>query len=390
MVHAKKMWFRAFIVGSVCLTITFGLSAAFWQVSKVQVATALETKMSNVISQYGADVSRARMSLVTQSLTNQIMDAKEKALSLREQVTDVFHNDRLLEEDKRYLMTEFSKSTLHASPVILGVYTNFVENALGDDSKFIDREEYASNEKGRFTPYFTVAGDEGTHTQIQTEKDFEVEMTDQFGYADNYWYTCVFKLKRPCLVQPYKDFVQGEEHFMFSLALPVYSLDKSEVVGVVGADIALKNVSQIVSLLDQSIFDGNAEITLLNKYGQVLGDSENPDSYGQLISDISSSPEHYKRLSEAGVPGGFTDTDTGEMLIYTPLKLMDSETVLELFAKIPQKSVADSVEVLNEQAMGLYNGNVLKFMQIEVVVLLIFLVGQWYCYRRYLKRRGKV
>lgn len=386
MIHPKKMWLRALIVGCVCMILTVSLSAFFWQVSKVQVATELETKRNTVISDYGEEASRARMSLVTEKLLDQIFESKKIAESLVEQVSVVLHNERMLEEDKREQMIKLSKDALHASSVILGIYTNFVEDALGDDSKFIGREDYASNEKGRFTPYFTAAGETGIHTQIMTEKDFEVEETDQFGYEDNHWYTCVFKIKRPCLVQPYKDFVQGKEYFMISLAIPVFSLDKREVVGVVGVDISLRNISKMLSVLDRTVFNGEAEITLLNKHGQIIGDSDHPKTYGRLIGEVSSTPERYNRLSAAGVPGSVTDPDTGEMLLYTPFKLIDNETVLELFAKIPLESIESNIEALNGHAVEIYSGNVFKFIQAGLVVLLLFLVGLWYFFRRYLKR----
>ncbi|MCZ7019445.1 hypothetical protein OH415_27385, partial [Salmonella enterica] len=77
-----------------------------------------------------------------------------------------------------------------------------------------------SNEKGRFSSYWSRAGGEGLNT-VMVEDDLTKTTLNLSGTPYNIWYTCPRDTRTVCLLDPYSDEVAGKQVLMTTISLPL-------------------------------------------------------------------------------------------------------------------------------------------------------------------------
>lgn len=139
------------------------------------------------------------------------------------------------EELNQSLKTAFERNSK-----VLGIWLSFEPNGLdGKDSEFVDDKARVSNEKGRFSSYWSRAGGEGLNT-VMVEDDLNKTSLNLSGTPYNIWYTCPRDTRNVCLLDPYSDEVAGKQVLMTTISLPL--IVDSKVIGVIGIDIALNTL----------------------------------------------------------------------------------------------------------------------------------------------------
>ena len=123
--------------------------------------------------------------------------------------------------DLREDMTRQVKTSLEANPNLLGLYLVFEPNALdGKDELFIDQAELGSNDKGRFSLYWSQATPGKLESESMTEELLGDSSPMASGMPYNTWYTCPLKTRDSCVLEPYYDDVGGKKVLMTSIAFP--------------------------------------------------------------------------------------------------------------------------------------------------------------------------
>lgn len=136
----------------------------------------------------------------------------------------------------REALNQSLKSAFERNNKVLGIWLSFEPNGLdGKDNEFIDDKARVSNEKGRFSSYWSRAGGQGLNT-IMVEDDLTKTSLNLSGTPYNIWYTCPRDSRSICLLDPYEDTVAGKPVLMTTISLPL--IVDGKVIGVVGVDIA--------------------------------------------------------------------------------------------------------------------------------------------------------
>ncbi|MDF2792635.1 MAG: chemotaxis protein [Pseudomonas orientalis] len=184
----------------------------------------------------------------------------------------------LREELNQSVKTAFDRNTK-----VLGIWLSFEPNALdGKDSEFIDDKARASNEKGRFSSYWSRAGGEGLNT-VMVEEDLTKTTLNLSGTPYNIWYTCPRDTRTTCLLDPYEDTVAGKPVLMTTISLPL--IVDGKVVGVVGVDIALNALQAVTDAAQKTVFDGAAHVEVLSSTGLIAAYSGEPGKVGKNLID---------------------------------------------------------------------------------------------------------
>ncbi|SDU36798.1 methyl-accepting chemotaxis sensory transducer with Cache sensor [Pseudomonas yamanorum] len=184
----------------------------------------------------------------------------------------------LREELNHSLKTAFDRNTK-----VLGIWLSFEPNALdGKDSEFVNDAARVSNEKGRFSSYWSRAGGEGLNT-VMVEDDLTKTTLNLSGTPYNIWYTCPRDTKNTCLLDPYEDTVAGKPVLMTTISLPL--LVDGKVIGVVGIDLALNALQAATDAAQKELFNGAGILEILSGNGLIAGYSGEPAKVGKNLVD---------------------------------------------------------------------------------------------------------
>ncbi|CRM36688.1 Methyl-accepting chemotaxis protein McpC [Pseudomonas sp. 52 E 6] len=175
------------------------------------------------------------------------------------------------------------KTTFERNSKVLGIWLSFEPNGLdGKDSEFIGDKARVSNEKGRFSSYWSRAGGEGLNT-IMVEDDLTKTALNLSGTPYNIWYTCPRDTRSTCLLDPYEDTVGGKPVLMTTISLPL--IVDGKVIGVVGVDIALNSLQTLTDVAQKELFEGAAHLEVISSTGLIAAYSGEPAKVGKNLVD---------------------------------------------------------------------------------------------------------
>ena len=175
------------------------------------------------------------------------------------------------------------KTTFERNSKVLGIWLSFEPNGLdGKDSEFIGDKARVSNEKGRFSSYWSRAGGEGLNT-IMVEDDLTKTSLNLSGTPYNIWYTCPRDTRSTCLLDPYEDTVGGKPVLMTTISLPL--IVDGKVIGVVGVDIALNSLQTLTDAAQKELFEGAAHLEVISSTGLIAAYSGEPAKVGKNLVD---------------------------------------------------------------------------------------------------------
>jgi len=206
--------------------------------------------------------------------------------ALADQIKDlrIMANKRGLEAGAlREDLNQSMKTTFDRNSKVLGFWLSFEPNALdGKDSEFLDDKARASNEKGRFSSYWSRAGGESLNT-IMVEEDLNKTTLTLNGTPYNIWYTCPRDTRNTCLLEPYEDTVGGKKVLMTTIASPL--IVEGKLIGVVGVDIALTALQETTDVAQKDLFNGAAHLEILSSSGLIAAYSGEPARVGKNLID---------------------------------------------------------------------------------------------------------
>ena len=212
--------------------------------------------------------------------------------------------------NNRVEIVQILKSNYEMNPHLIGLYATYELNGFdGKDADFINNYEAASNEVGRFTPYWNKL--EGS-SQLTAERE-EICTNGEF-------YTIPQQTKRNVILEPYL----YEGVMMTSHSYPV--LKNNEFLGIAGVDVSLAELNNLVKSIKvfesgYAMLVSNTGIFVSHKEESLIG-KENIMNWGsQLgIPNIAMIAADIKNSN----PGRFeTDRiDDGEdnLVMYSPIK----------------------------------------------------------------------
>jgi len=246
------------------------------------------------------------------------------------------------------------KTTFDRNSKVLGFWLSFEPNGLdGKDSEFVDDKARASNEKGRFSSYWSRAGGEGLNT-IMVEEDLNKTTLTLNGTPYNIWYTCPRDTRNTCLLDPYEDTVAGKKVLMTTIASPL--IVEGKLIGVIGVDIALTALQATADAAQKDLFNGAAHLEILSSTGLIAAYSGEPAKVGKnLVDTLGAEGKEIVQLLASDKPMIREQADTIRAVY--PVKPVADAKAWGVVIKLPKAvMLADSVKLQgvldNAQAAG--------------------------------------
>ncbi|MGY3895607.1 methyl-accepting chemotaxis protein [Aeromonas enterica] len=232
-------------------------------------------------------------------------------------------------------------SRLQQASGISSIYAQFEPNGYdGQDASWQGGASHSVPNKGSLEVYF-VRDQGGKVSQQQvdaTASDAKYDTSvNEFGIRNSEWYLCGRDTRRPCLMEPYLyEISPGNKVLMTSLTVPL--LKEGKFVGITGVDMNLPIFQQLAESLGKSLYDNQADVTLVSKLGLIVGSNRYADKLG-------------RPLTEAGLtaPTGQTlDTDT-DFILQQPVRIDATDTQWWLMIKVPKKLALSQANTISNQ-----------------------------------------
>ncbi|WP_445326414.1 PDC sensor domain-containing protein, partial [Pseudomonas panipatensis] len=275
------------LLAGLCLLGVVSLLAGL-SVYRMQHSTALVKESSAKMLDDAAQARlRARGEIQAMRIQRYFMDAfhyaqgfARQTLALRQQAQQRALDPHGLRED----LTRQVREAVAANPELLGLYVTFEPDALdGKDALFAGQGDIGSNDKGRFSIYWSQA----TPGKLEAEPLSESQLLDTrpgpSGNAYNAWYTCPKNSGSPCVLEPYFDEVGGRKMLMTSIALPL--LVDGRIVGVMGVDIDLSRLQEISEQGSRELYHGQSRLAIISPSGLLAGYSADSGKLSKKVDE---------------------------------------------------------------------------------------------------------
>lgn len=256
----------------------------------------LSNQLSELTEQSLTSEVIARLQVEAESYAKQvdgyINSAFRVPITLANILNDSIESNDLLERGQ---IDSMFKQSLSANPDISSLYVQFEPNAYdGKDEEFVDLGLLHSYTNGSFEIYWhRLANGEIEQLGVENPQEKYFDDKNEFGVRTAEWYLCPRDQKSACLIEPYLEEIEpGHNELMTSLSVPVIADGRFR--GVVGADIYLPLFQQMAQELSQSLYGGQARVTLISQLGLIVASSHYADKTTRPL--LEALPEKGKEL----------------------------------------------------------------------------------------------
>ncbi|WP_323996141.1 methyl-accepting chemotaxis protein [Aeromonas hydrophila] len=358
------------------LLLTMGLFLASGLAMTLMQSSSLNTLRSNIVSQtrqaLEQEVSRT-LQFQAESYAVQIADLLQQSyqvpLGMAAQLEgSMAQPDRLL---SRPQVETLLHSRLQQAGGISSIYAQFEPDGYdGQDASWQAGASHSVVGKGSLEIYFTR--DQGGQISQQpvdaaTSAAKYDTSVNEFGIRNSEWYLCGRDTLRPCLMEPYLyEISPGNKMLMTSLTVPV--LKAGKFAGITGVDMNLPIFQQLAENLGKSLYDNQAEVTLVSKMGLIVGSNRHADKLG-------------RPLTEAGLTaptGQEQDTET-DFILQQPVRIDAADTQWWLMLKVPKALALSQANTISNQLGDLLQATQQQqLIAIVVITLLALALLIWF------------
>ncbi|WAF93287.1 methyl-accepting chemotaxis protein [Aeromonas sp. BC14] len=358
------------------LMLTMGLFLASGLAMTLMQSSSLNTLRSNIVSQtrqaLEQEVSRT-LQFQAERYAVQIADLLQQSyqvpLGMAAQLEgSMAQPDRLL---SRPQIETLLHSRLQQAGGISSIYAQFEPDGYdGQDASWQAGASHSVAGKGSLEIYFTR--DQGGQISQQpvdaaTSAAKYDTSVNEFGIRNSEWYLCGRDTLRPCLMEPYLyEISPGNKMLMTSLTVPV--LKAGKFAGITGVDMNLPIFQQLAENLGKSLYDNQAEVTLVSKMGLIVGSNRHADKLG-------------RPLTEAGLTaptGQVQDTET-DFILQQPVRIDAADTQWWLMLKVPKALALSQANTISNQLGDLLQATQQQqLIAIVVITLLALALLIWF------------
>ncbi|MGY4044450.1 methyl-accepting chemotaxis protein [Aeromonas hydrophila] len=353
-----------------------GLFLASGLAMTLMQSSSLNTLRSNIVSQtrqaLEQEVSRT-LQFQAERYAVQIADLLQQSyqmpLGMAAQLEgSMAQPDRLL---SRPQVETLLHSRLQQAGGISSIYAQFEPDGYdGQDASWQAGASHSVVGKGSLEIYFTR--DQGGQISQQpvdaaTSAAKYDTSVNEFGIRNSEWYLCGRDTLHPCLMEPYLyEISPGNKMLMTSLTVPV--LKAGKFAGITGVDMNLPIFQQLAENLGKSLYDNQAEVTLVSKMGLIVGSNRHADKLG-------------RPLTEAGLTaptGQEQDTET-DFILQQPVRIDAADIQWWLMLKVPKALALSQANTISNQLGDLLQATQQQqLIAIVVITLLALALLIWF------------
>ena len=249
---------------------------------------------------------------------------------------------------RRTLVTK-GRDALDMAQDILGIFVVMQPDALaGSDAEFKGSAlaQTGSNAAGRQAFYWSRNEQGQPQIEAIEEEELADATPDAYGVAANEWANCALKSKQLCLMDPYIDEINGKSMAMTSVILPLKK--HGEVTGILGMDLDLAPLQQLVAQMDKQLYEGQGSVQLISQHGLIAAQSDSGLQQGdRLDKDPSAAQSGLMNWLQQATVQHRWQGKTLEVMV--PIELSGKNQYWTLLVRMPASAIFASTEQLQLQ-----------------------------------------
>jgi methyl-accepting chemotaxis protein len=298
--------------------------------------------LSNDLSKAAQDLLSADARAYSTKIENHINSAYNIAVNMASIMRYSIENPQ--NQLSRAEVNLLAEAQLAANPNISSFYTQFEDNAYdGLDVMYVDSDsDFNALNHGSLEIYW-VRNRQNQLEQYRIEDPGEKykDAIGEFGFREAEWYLCARDSKRPCAMEPYLYEIEaGYSELMTSLTAPI--VVDGEFRGLSGVDVNLPIFQKMTEELSQSLFNGQAKVTLLSEIGLIVGSSHYQEKLARPLKEVLPNAGQYLTLNEASP---FLETES-DYIISGMVNIKASGNTWRLIIELPKAIALASADQL--------------------------------------------
>ena len=224
------------------------------------------------------------------------------------------------------------RDALVGNPRVSSTYVHFEDNAYdGRDALFRDGDALFNTTTGSLEVYWLRESHDSISEQASDPANKYLSEKNEFGSREAEWYLCPRDNKKPCLMEPYTYELNGQQLPMTSLVYPI--LRQGEFIGVTGVDLNLPIFQSMMEQLSQSLYGGQAKVSLLSQQGLIVASSHYSNKLTRPLSEAVNNGQALQTLhSGTGVL-----IEQGIAYVATAVPIEDTGRTWSLLVELPME-----------------------------------------------------
>jgi methyl-accepting chemotaxis protein len=262
---------------------------------------------------------------------------------------------------------------LEVNSGVSSIYGQFEPNGYdGLDSSFSIKDEHSS-QTGTMEIYWIREEDSVKFVQVPDASVKYKDTKNEFGVREAEWFLCSRDKKIACIMEPYLwEITPGKQVLLTSLVSPI--LVKSEFRGVAGVDINLPVLQKLIEQQADTLYDGQASIHLISKYGVVIASSDYSNQLGSSLKDLDLALSEHLKKNSSGVT-----LLSGNLLSVAPVQLVSAESGWSVVVSVPEAVAMEAARQLGDKLHHNTNSVASDMVGfgIALIVIFVFLTAWW-------------
>lgn len=271
------------------------------------------------------------------------------------------------------------QQTLKSRRQISALYSEFEPNGYdGLDTEGLSSHQqqgalHSSNVDGTLGVYWYREGSQLVQQVGDPASRYLTNITDS-GQRESEWYLCSLESAANCILEPYLYEIEpGNNVLMTSLTSPVSSAGKA--AGIVGVDINLPVLQQLLEQISASLYKGQGDIHLLSAAGHLVASTRYQQHLAKSLSVADKALAN--TINRAGSNSDTKFEYNDQLFSLAKVNLEGVGSHWQLIVSVP---TAVAMENVNQLQTNLKQGTTQAIQQMLLVSLGLLLVGSGLIY----------
>ncbi|MES2820389.1 MAG: methyl-accepting chemotaxis protein [Pseudomonadota bacterium] len=277
-------------------------------------------------------------------------------------------------------VSNLAKQAMLHNPKLLDFYIGWEPNAFDEnDDLYKGQADLGYDDTGRFMPWWYRKADGSPWVEPLTAAQMESEKLLPTGVREGEYYLCPKRTKKDCVIDPAAYSFNGKMVLTSSFNAPI--LVNNEFRGVVGTDMALDFVQELLINADKQLYEGAGELALFSANGSVIAYTKDVTLLGQPASKLLGTADLNSLQQLTGDrPYYAVDEDQGQIKVFLPFSVSTTDVRWTLMLQLPLDAVMAELRSLQKDLSAQREADTLGMALVGLLIaglglLVIWLVG---------------
>ncbi|MBD8492411.1 methyl-accepting chemotaxis protein [Pseudomonas syringae] len=367
----------AFLAGIIVLGVAAALIGyALYSGARTQTLVEQRTRQQSEIA------VRQRLEALAQSQASAIRQALEQPLQA---ATSLAQTNALLGtadgqgrpvlDMSRQDMINLTRDVLDKNPRLIDAYVGWEPNGLQrNDAQYANSGQAGMETDGRFIPLWFRNADGSLSLDKLTDLDNSALLPT--GVRANEYYQCAKETGKGCVVDPAPYPIGNRTIMLSSFIAPI--MVNGTFQGIVGADLSVDFIQEMLEAVDRSLYDGAGEIALIASNGGVVAYTKDKSLLGQKASKLLDANE-VANLSKLVTDQVSYDLDAehGHIEVYMPFNIGATNARWTLMMQLPLSAVMADQEKLQQDLQAQRSSDIFAMTLVGLLIAAAGLLVIW-------------